>query len=673
MIVEMAQDYASGDESLGDFIVEDETGTYLEKKPVSAMQKSTLKTQPVKELHPRFQSGSTSRRDDRRYLAFNLLGLITSVSHGTHATVSVEFHDKVAHRGFHFMDNFHYSMACLGLTGTLFAAVAKDGNLSTVFYKTYDSWATKSEWQVYLPDGENVTAIALNAESAIVATSRGYVRIFSQSGIQRALFSVGSVIAAAGKDDLVLLIYHQGEPFQGSQNLGYSIYNVESGQRIQHGAMPVADDTFISWLGFSEGGIPAFYDDKGVMFVLNYYRRVDQGQWVPILDTMLIDVESDFRPHYWPIGLTDQGLTCIKCRRGEYEPSYPKPVVTELTLKMPTLYQDTPTGKHEEAWLRYKILSGLTKDEKMAGLFGRTDNTVAKKELEMDKLVLQMIDLACKADRTQKALDLTAMLCNLRSIDAAVKIAYHNNLHSLMERMNQVKEIKMAEEQEKDPNAEMEMIMANPILATAPSTKDQSAYKISSREEEQALERRAFQRKEPIQPNDPFGRRVVKESNGSSRTTSGQNSTGSGAGAAGANPFKKKSGSDSTGPKGFGRVVKEDDPNNLPITRRATDVFQAADYLAADEQRVRLEREQSRQEDALRKRKANGAPSGNGGQRTLSMFSKPAAVSTSTSAEAKRLKTQRDEDADMEMDADDMLEDAAGDSDGGEEAVPASA
>jgi len=112
----------------------------------------------------------------------------------------------------------------------------------------------------------------------------------------------------------------------------------------------------------------------------------------------------------------------------------------------------------------------------------------------------------------------------------------------------------MAEEKEKDPNAEMEVIMANPVLATAPSTKDQSAYKISSREEEQAWEIRAFQRKEPIQPNDPFGRRVFKESNGSSKTTGGGNSTGSDAGAAGANPFKKKSGSDTTGLKGFGRV-----------------------------------------------------------------------------------------------------------------------
>ena len=61
----------------------------------------------------------------------------------------------------------------------------------------------------------NQIAIALNAESAVVATSRGYVRVFSQSGIQTALFSVGSVISAAGKDDMILLIHHQGEPFEG--------------------------------------------------------------------------------------------------------------------------------------------------------------------------------------------------------------------------------------------------------------------------------------------------------------------------------------------------------------------------------------------------------------------------------------------------------------------------
>lgn len=72
----------------------------------------------------------------------------------------------------------------------------------------------------------------------------------------------------------------------------------------------------------------------------------------------------------------------------------PKPFVTELPLKMPTLYQDSVSGQHEEAWLRTKILSGLNKDERMAASTISDDNVVAKKELEMDKLALQMIDVS---------------------------------------------------------------------------------------------------------------------------------------------------------------------------------------------------------------------------------------------------------------------------------------
>ncbi|ORZ26584.1 WD40-repeat-containing domain protein [Lobosporangium transversale] len=444
---DLAQEYLSDNESLRDFIVDDENDPYLQKKASTGAQKSgALGMRVAKALHPRFQPGSTAERDKRRYLAFNLLGLITTVDHGNHATVSVEFHDKLTHRGYHFTDGSHYTMACLGMTGALFAAPERAETPSTVFFRTYDSWATKSEWQIFLPEGEDVTAIALNAESAIVSTSRGFVRIFSQSGIQTGLFSLGSVIAAVGKDDMVFFIYHQGEPFEGSQNLGYSIYNVETAQRIQHGLLPVLDDTIITWLGFSEGGIPAFYDDKGVMYILNYYRRVDQGQWTPILDTTAVqNTESDTNnvPHYWLVGLTDQTATFVKCRRGETEPSFPKPFVTELPLKVLTLHQDTPAGQHEEAWLRNKILSGLNKDEKIARSIESIDNSAAKRELEMDKLALQMIDLACRADRTQKALDLTAMLCSLKSIDNAMKIAQHHSLHTLMERMSRVKEIKV--------------------------------------------------------------------------------------------------------------------------------------------------------------------------------------------------------------------------------------
>jgi hypothetical protein len=60
-------------------------------------------------------------------------------------------------------------------------------------------------------------AIALTAEAAIVATSRGFVRTFSQSGVQTGIYSVGSIVAIAGLQDLAIIIYHQGEPFEGRQ------------------------------------------------------------------------------------------------------------------------------------------------------------------------------------------------------------------------------------------------------------------------------------------------------------------------------------------------------------------------------------------------------------------------------------------------------------------------
>lgn len=68
-----AREYLSDNESLNDFIVEDETnGVYLEKRP-AGVPVGTKRMQAVKTLHPSFQSGSTSLKDERRYLGMLLL------------------------------------------------------------------------------------------------------------------------------------------------------------------------------------------------------------------------------------------------------------------------------------------------------------------------------------------------------------------------------------------------------------------------------------------------------------------------------------------------------------------------------------------------------------------------------------------------------------------------
>ncbi|KAF9129281.1 hypothetical protein BGW39_004292 [Mortierella sp. 14UC] len=675
---EMALEEVSDNESLSNFVVDDENNDYTkestsdaptEKRATahgvtfSSAANGRYAMQPAKTLHPRFQPGSTTPVAQKRYLAFNLQGLITSVEHEGHCTVMVEFHDKVTSRGFRFTDTSRFSLAYLGINGAIFAAPSYGEIRSTVFYKTHDSSLSKSEWQIDMPPGEDVTAIALTVDAAIVGTSRGYIRTFSQSGVQTGIFSVGSIVAVAGLQDLAIIIYHQGEPFEGSQNLGYVMYNVGTNQRIQRGTLPVSDDTTVTWLGFSEHGVPAFYDDSGVVHILNHYRRIDQGQWVPILDTNFLESNSDDpTPTYWPVGLTDDALTCIKCRNGETEPSLPKPFVTELPLKMPALYQDTPTGEAEEAWLRQKILLGLSKDEKLASSLDRPSVSIDRREIEMDKLVLTMIRYACQAGLAQKSLDLSAMFCRSRSVDGAVKVAHHFKLGQLTERLQKLGELMARAEEDGRADADKDKVMADDIIDTS-SRRDERVYKVSSRQEEEELERRTFQGKAPVKANDPFGRRVVKDTSAGRSTTTTSN--GSGSAAAAPNPFKKKAGATSTSaPKGFGNVIREADGNVLPITRRATDVFEAADYLAADEQRSRVDKEKAgRQDDVFRKRKANGAAATtSGGQKTLNMFSKQSSAGSlaTAAADTKRFKKQQDEEDNNEdamMVEDDFLED----------------
>lgn len=123
-------------------------------------------------LQSPFQSGATPKQVDRRYLAFNLLGVISTIDHGTHSTVSVDFHDRGSHRSYHFTDNYNYSMAYLGESGAMFAVESsaglgeegKDGegrNLSVLFCRPYESWTNNSEWLVHLPAGEDAKGIFL--------------------------------------------------------------------------------------------------------------------------------------------------------------------------------------------------------------------------------------------------------------------------------------------------------------------------------------------------------------------------------------------------------------------------------------------------------------------------------------------------------------------------------
>lgn len=65
--------------------------------------------------------------------------------------------------------------------------------------------------------------------------------------------------------------------------------------------------------------------------------------------------------------------------------------------------------------------------------------SIKTREVALDKELLQLVQGACKADNLQRALDITRLMHNPATVDAAAKVAAFYHLPGLQERMQEVK------------------------------------------------------------------------------------------------------------------------------------------------------------------------------------------------------------------------------------------
>ncbi|KAJ3043528.1 hypothetical protein HDV00_004918 [Rhizophlyctis rosea] len=394
-----------------------------------------------------FQPGATPMKNGRRYLAFNMIGVIYTIDAHTHSNVNVEFHDR-SQRPFHFTDHYNYTMASLGVTGALFACEANGGNASTLFYRPFDSWATKSDWTVQFGASENIKAITLTAKGPVVATDQLYLRFFSVSGIQTSVVCLpGPVVSLATHANMLFVVHHAGGAYHGNQNMAYILYDMERQRIVHKDRLPISMGSTLSWVGVSEIGMPVSYDASGVLRVLLPYGDF---QWVPILDTRMAKVQDQSVEH-WPVGVTDRELMCIVCKGVDKHPHFPKPLITELPLTVPFIQLDTPTAQLEEKFYKGSIVAAhLRASAETEGTADSKEQELLKRDVEMDKVLIQLILTACKTERVQRALDLCNCLHTTKSIDGAIKIAVHHHLPGLAERMSLVKEAKLKKQREEE-------------------------------------------------------------------------------------------------------------------------------------------------------------------------------------------------------------------------------
>ncbi|KAJ2808789.1 DNA polymerase alpha accessory factor Mcl1 [Coemansia guatemalensis] len=458
-------------DGLDDFVVDDDGAGYAEQQAPRWAVAGDLQTHA-------FQPGSTPWVNSRRYLAFNLVGSVTAIAQdASHNTVEIEFFDKSLHRDLHFSDSFKFSMAALSDAGCLFATTSRElandhslrtadaDDVSVLSYRGFASWSTSADWMFKLPPKEHPRCIAASSHGAAAITSQGMLRLFSCGGVQRHVASLPNrAVTCVARNDLLLVVLEAPGAIKstaGARRVEYEyiLLSLDGQTRVAAGACPVSPAAEIVWAGFSEEGHPASCDSKGMLRVLHRYWSGPHASWVPVLDTRRLSRERGKHENFWPVALSARQFIVVTCRGKSRFPPFPRPILDELDVEIPLLHADSQAGQQEAKYLAARVFCEQQQGEaeRTASEYPGGDTAHARDDLEQDKLLLRLIQLACKADKTQRAVDLALMIRLERSFDAALKIAIHQKQTALAERLVRIKENRFATDEYSDDNEDPEI------------------------------------------------------------------------------------------------------------------------------------------------------------------------------------------------------------------------
>lgn len=208
---------------------------------------------------------------------------------------------------------------------------------------------------------------------------------------------------------------------------------------------------------------PCIYDSTGVLLVLQHWRTPGQARWVPLLDTKQLARLAGGRKEetYWPVAVAQEKFHCIILKGGDKHPYFPRPLLSEFDFQIPVSSmppkeqpgesEDAAEAtsnegtRFEEAFVRGNVLLSLFRD-----LLASTNATasqraeLARKELEIDKTLLQMLAVECREgeERGMKALELVMMMTDRhgKMMEAAAKVAQRYNRGVLEDKIRDLAE-----------------------------------------------------------------------------------------------------------------------------------------------------------------------------------------------------------------------------------------
>ncbi|CAL5073973.1 unnamed protein product [Urochloa decumbens] len=395
-----------------------------------------------------FQPGSTPPQPGiRNFLAYNMLGSITTVENEGHSHVEVDFHDTGrGPRVPSMTDYFGFTMAALNESGSVFANPCKgDKSMSTLMYRPFGSWASNSEWSMRF-EGEEVKAVALGAGWVAAVTSLNFLRIFTEGGLQMHILSVsGPVVTAAGHGDQLAIVSHASDCLpSGDQVLDVKVFNISERAQSLSGRLLLTPSSQLSWFGFSDNGQLSSYDSEGILRV---FSSQFGGSWLPVFSSVKARKSED--ESHWVVGLDANNIFCILCKYPQSYPQVmPKPVLTILELSFPIASSDLGANSLENEFMMRKLhLSQIqNKIDEMAALGLDTtayDDEAFNMEAGLDRCILRLISSCCSGDKLIRATELAKLLTLEKSMKGALTLVTRLKLPMLQEKFSSILEERM--------------------------------------------------------------------------------------------------------------------------------------------------------------------------------------------------------------------------------------
>jgi chromosome transmission fidelity protein 4 len=155
------------------------------------------------ELQESFQSTSTSKYLESRFLIWNNIGSITCYSE----QIQISFHDVSYHHSIT-IDNKteKYSLGDLSLSAIILAS-SQTGKLLCILYQSWDS--NMREWTINTENNEKIEIVTLGEDFIAIGTSQRLIRLMSLSGIQQRIIRLqGPIVSISAYQNQLWIIHH---------------------------------------------------------------------------------------------------------------------------------------------------------------------------------------------------------------------------------------------------------------------------------------------------------------------------------------------------------------------------------------------------------------------------------------------------------------------------------